>query len=375
MLIHCTRKLLDEMKIKPIIYENEDPLFSWHANLIRVNGRKTVVLMNDSNRYVIVLYGLKASDFKRLDDIIIQAIRETLQEEHIRDEVIAHYIDHAQKVTYTKTKDRSAVAKLNWACDSVFFYQILIKNRAIIQSDISLRINRLPVGAGSNNYIYPNRELYQDLESLVGHPVFGCKAVVLKVTMDLERHSVWRRIAVPVNSRFSRFHRVLQAAFGWRDYHLHEFYIYGSEKHDNRDYINHPGYHREGYRLCVCVVDSEEAFEYGGDVPMVHEADVILADYIPAPMKYTYDFGDNWQHYIEVESVIDDYDKNYPVCLAGEGNAPPEDVGGEYGYEEFLTIMADKKHPEHDQMAAWAASQGYKDFNIEQVNRAIRYNY
>ena len=92
-------------------------------------------------------------------------------------------------------------------------------------------------------------------------------------------------------------------------------------------------------------------------------------------MKYTYDFGDNWQHYIEVESVIDDYDKNYPVCLAGEGNAPPEDVGGEYGYEEFLTIMADKKHPEHDQMAAWAASQGYKDFNIEQVNRAIRYNY
>jgi len=73
--------------------------------------------------------------------------------------------------------------------------------------------------------------------------------------------------------------------------------------------------------------------------------------------------------------VIDNYDKNYPVCLAGEGNAPPEDVGGEYGYEEFLTIMADKKHPEHDQMAAWAASQGYKDFNIEQVNRAIRYKY
>ncbi len=375
MLIQCTRKLLDEMKTTPDTFDNEEPIFSWHANMIRVNGRKTVVLMNDSNRYVIVLYGLKASDFKRLDDIIIQAIRETLQEEHIRDEVIAHYIGHAKEVTYTKTKDRSAVAKLNWACDSVFFYQNLIQNGAIIQSDMSTRISRLRVGGVSNNRILPNQTLYQDLESLVGQPIFGCKAAVLKVTMDLERHSVWRRIAVPVNSRFSRLHRVLQAAFGWRDYHLHEFYIYGSEKHDNREYINHPGYHREGYRLRVCVVDSEEAFDYGEDVPMVHEADAMLSDYIPAPMKYTYDFGDNWQHYIEVESVIGDYDKNYPVCLAGEGNAPPEDVGGEYGYAEFLAIMADKKHPEHDQMAAWAASQGYKDFNIEQVNRAIRYNY
>gem|GEM_PF-5230827 len=114
--------------------------------------------------------------------------------------------------------------------------------------------------------------------------------------MDLERHSVWRRIAVPVNSRFSRFHRVLQAAFGWRGYHLHEFYVYGSEKHDNQEYINHPGYHREGYRPLVCVVSDEEGFDYGSDVPMVHEAEAMLADYFPAPMKYTYDFGDNWQH-------------------------------------------------------------------------------
>jgi len=168
------------MKTTPDTFDNEEPIFSWHANMIRVNGRKTVVLMNDSNRYVIVLYGLKASDFKRLDDIIIQAIRETLQEEHIRDEVIAHYIGHAKEVTYTKTKDRSAVAKLNWACDSVFFYQNLIQNGAIIQSDMSTRISRLRVGGVSNNRILPNQTLYQDLESLVGQPIFGCKAAVLK---------------------------------------------------------------------------------------------------------------------------------------------------------------------------------------------------
>jgi len=375
MLIQCTRKLLDEMNITPNTSGNEEPLFSWHANLIRVNRRKTIVLMNDSNRYVIVLYGLKARDFKRLDDNIIQAIRETLQEELIRDDVIEQFINHAREITYTKTKDRSAVAKLNKACDLVYSFQDLILNGAINQSAMSTRISRFLVGDGSNNYVRPNQELYKDLEVLVGQPVFGCKAVVLKVTLALERHSVWRRITIPLSSKFYRLHRVLQAAFGWQDYHLHEFYIYGNEIYDNQEYINHPGYHREGYRPIINLVCSEEAFGCENDVPMIHEADVKLSDYIPARIKYNYDFGDNWQHYIEVEKVIDDYNKNYPVCLEGEGNAPPEDVGGECGYENFLEIMADEKHPEHEQMAAWAASQGYRDFDIEQVNRAIRFDY
>ena len=36
-------------------------------------------MVNDKNRYVIVLHGLKAKDFKKLDELILQAIRETFQ--------------------------------------------------------------------------------------------------------------------------------------------------------------------------------------------------------------------------------------------------------------------------------------------------------
>ncbi len=49
-----------------------------------------------------------------------------------------------------------------------------------------------------------------------------------------------------------------------------------------------------------------------------------------------------------VEKVIDDYPTNYPVCLEGSGDAPPEDVGGKTGYEDFVNAMADKNHPEHN---------------------------
>lgn len=61
MLIQCTKKLLDELNIKPgALHEptgEEEPLFSWHANLIKLKRRKAVVLVNDSNKYVLVLFG------------------------------------------------------------------------------------------------------------------------------------------------------------------------------------------------------------------------------------------------------------------------------------------------------------------------------
>jgi len=88
MLIQCTKKLLDELNIKPATSADEGPIFSWHANLITVKRRKAVVLVNDKNRYVIILHGLKAKDFKKLDEHIIQAIRETFQDECIKDEII-----------------------------------------------------------------------------------------------------------------------------------------------------------------------------------------------------------------------------------------------------------------------------------------------
>jgi len=375
MLIQCTKKLLGQLNIKPDLQAEEEPLFSWHANLITVNHRKTVVLMNDKNRYVIILHGLKAKDLKRLDEHIIQAIRETFQDECIKDEVIEQFINHSKEVIYTKTKNRSMVARMNKACDVVHYNADRLNNDSINQSNVSIKASCYLVGDGKNSYITPSKEMYEDLEAFCGGPIFGCQAVEFKVTLDLEKHNVWRRIVVPVNMTFSKLHKVLQVAFGWKDYHLHEFFIYDGETSQELS-INHSGYHKEGYRPVFELVCDEEAFEYeDDDIEMKLEKGIKLSEYIPARMKYNYDFGDNWQHYIEVERVINDYDKNYPVCLEGEGNTPPEDAGGEYGYEEFLEIIADENHPEHDDMVAWGVSQGYEEFDIEKVNREIKLRY
>jgi len=42
------------------------------------------------------------------------------------------------------------------------------------------------------------------------------------------------------------------------------------------------------------------------------------------------------------------------VCHAGGNVCPPEDVGGQYGYADFLKAVADPRHEEHTNMLVWA---------------------
>jgi hypothetical protein len=69
---------------------------------------------------------------------------------------------------------------------------------------------------------------------------------------------------------------------------------------------------------------------------------------------YEYDFGDSWEHEIELEAVLPaDPGTRYPVCLSGRRCCPPEDCGGTPGYEQFLDAIRDPQHPEHEDMLQW----------------------
>src|SRR5919199_1009286 len=52
-------------------------------------------------------------------------------------------------------------------------------------------------------------------------------AVELRVALlDIEP-TIWRRLVVPWTFHLGQLHHVIQAAFGWLDYHLHQFLIGG----------------------------------------------------------------------------------------------------------------------------------------------------
>lgn len=150
---------------------------------------------------------------------------------------------------------------------------------------------------------------------------------------------VWRRLVVPAAITLGRLHTVLQGAMGWTDSHLHLF--------------------RVGQRL-VGPVDLDL------EVPNDDE-DAITLGSVAGPgaaIDYEYDFGDNWEHRIEVLAALPGRLGRTPVVVAGERACPPEDAGGIGGFGELCAVLAghaEQAGLDPDQAAdlrAWAP-EGY----------------
>lgn len=152
----------------------------------------------------------------------------------------------------------------------------------------------------------------------------------LKISLRGAKPPIWRRVLAPATMSFSELHDVIQIAMGWFESHLHEFKVANQSLGDPE-------------------------WDEMGD--MIDEGSVRLGNFVfpeGARFLYIYDFGDWWEHLIEVEKVLP-YDKEqiYPVCTQAKRACPPEDVGGIWGYEEFLAAIGDKNHPDHADMLEW----------------------
>jgi hypothetical protein len=173
----------------------------------------------------------------------------------------------------------------------------------------------------------------------------------IKVGLRGAKPPIWRRLEVPANIGLARLHRVIQAAFDWTDSHLHAFETpYG---------------------------------DFGvADPELGHRAEspVSLEQVAPAEkskIRYTYDFGDNWEHEIVVEKILPREKKtSYPRCTGGRRAAPPEDCGGIYGYTDLLEVLADPDHPEHEAQLEWLGLDSPAEFNpaafdVQNVNHNL----
>jgi hypothetical protein len=134
----------------------------------------------------------------------------------------------------------------------------------------------------------------------------GACVYQLKITLKgVSKPPVWRRILVLASTPLEEFHKVILRAMGWYGGHLHLFSTDYEEYGDE-------GIDEAGYTI-------EDLLEEEGD-----------------RLTYTYDFGDDWEHGIRLEKILDpDPAVTYPVCVTGKGKCPPEDCGGAWAYTEL----------------------------------------
>lgn len=89
-------------------------------------------------------------------------------------------------------------------------------------------------------------------------------------------------------------------------------------------------------------------------------------------IRYNYDFGDDCWFIIKLEEIVDDYYFGFPTLLDGAETAPPEDVGGIHGFYEFMEIYKDEKHPEHEDIKAWAEGMHFREYDPDWINERLK---
>lgn len=177
----------------------------------------------------------------------------------------------------------------------------------------------------------------------------------LKISLKGSEPQIWRRIHVPETYTFWDLHVAIQDAMGWEDYHLHEFEM------------RHPS---TGKKVRIGIPDKEAGFFRQEVIP---EQKQKISNWFSMENRvagYTYDFGDNWEHKIQLEKIVPrDKKIEYPVCIAGKRACPPEDCGGIWGYEGLLEAIKDPNHEEHEGMLEWIGGEfDPEHFDVKEVS-------
>lgn len=131
--------------------------------------------------------------------------------------------------------------------------------------------------------------------------------MTLKISLSRIKPAVWRKIEVPSNITLEHLHKVIQAAFGWYDEHLHKFMV-GDEDIEPKG---------RGY-----------AYDADYDAWLASLDEVLPA--VDTSFRYLYDFGASWVHTIKLEAVEDyaDSEKHLVRMIDAKSVCPEEDGVG-----------------------------------------------
>ena len=168
----------------------------------------------------------------------------------------------------------------------------------------------------------------------------------IKVALKDFKPTIFRTFYFPADSGFLELHAAIQEAMGWDTSHLFAF--------------------RKGRNLNIGI-PSDNDFDFGMNVLDISKTK--LKGILEKPkdtITYEYDFGDGWEHKVDVQKVFDEIElPQLPYCIKGANACPIEDCGGVWGYQNILEIKLDKKHPEYDEMNEWYDFENLEPFEFD----------
>lgn len=379
MIIRCTKKIIDAAKkndIQPPAPDDgaqvSELLHTWHANVVTVDRRKILFFVNDLTGICVIYYSPKPADYRDMQKILREGVSELLRFRGFREEVIERYLADDEQMLLTKTGNRSLIARMNEVGRAVGFYsEDFSEDRGLqLEAMASMFRNILKF---DGKYETVGERLERAMAKAYGdgsdESVVERNSYVLKIRLDLEKYDIYRLVEVPERFTFHELHRLISVVFGWFDYHCHEFDVIDASLDQSIPIYALP--------TKMTIYDGNDPFaldfaqegrRYERDTSMQLKDVFETEDWC----LYRYDLGDNWEHIITVEERRKGSGQKHPVLLELKGERPPEDVGGEGGFEEYMAIISDPDHPEYEEMLEWAKITRATERTREDINMLLK---
>ena len=176
------------------------------------------------------------------------------------------------------------------------------------------------------------------------------KIYQLKILIKNSKPPIWRRALIEDDMTYSSLHHIIQDLFEWQESHLYEFVA------------EHKTYMDAEFEDDLFDSDSLDVHKYTISEDLRKVGDKIT---------YVYDFGDNWEHEIKLEAILEkDEDQYYPKCIKGKGRGPMEDIGGIWAYNDIVRAYREGDRQTLDEFYVDSTFDPER-FSVDEVNRRL----
>ena len=170
MIIYCLKALQTALKLSKTDFataeqleKEENPFYAWHGHIAKVDGRNTIVLMNDKTMYCLLFRNKLPRNKDKFAELVMEALPYTFEVGNINADEISTYMKSVDSIVFAEKADRQITGNITrMILDMGYRWDFAWRENETIQAYEAYKQNRLLRKIGKD-YIVPFEEMLKAL--------------------------------------------------------------------------------------------------------------------------------------------------------------------------------------------------------------------
>ena len=170
MIIYCSKALQKALKLNKTDFATpeqltteENPFYAWHGHISKVDGRNTIVLMNDKTMYCLLFRNKLPRNKDKFAELVMEALLYTFEVGNINTEEISTYMSSVDSIIFADKADRQITGNITrMILDMGYRWEYAWREDETIQAYEAYEQNRLLRKIGKD-YVVPFEEMLKAL--------------------------------------------------------------------------------------------------------------------------------------------------------------------------------------------------------------------